>query len=475
MILRRYLSNAAAFLATAFLISAPDVQGAQGARPVIHDRASWGAAAPGPISYMSALNRAIIHHTADPNHMNTNGLAASKANVKAVQSFHMNTNGWSDIGYHFLVDKFGYIFEGRHGSIGSWPKGAHDGKNLYSFGFNMMGYFHTPYNQQPTSAMLDGILDVIAWKMPSAWSPYGSGSYNSRTVGYLDGHRKVKSTACPGDLVHNPYITENYNGGPFRDGVMQRKNGSAGVIGGNRKGMARTPNGGGYWIVASDGGVFSFGNAGFYGSLPGTVTVNNIVGMAAKPQGDGYWLVGSDGGVFSFGAAGFYGSMGGSPLSQPVVAICSTASGNGYWLVAKDGGIFSFGDAPYHGSVPGVGINISNVVTMASNPSNGYWIMAADGGIFTFGPAGFYGSAGGSGLSDFVGMAARGDGGGYWLVRSNGSIYSYGAVNYRGGVDEPGQFVGIAAGPSTWDGYWLVKKDGAIYSFGDAAYYGGAN
>ncbi|MGI8907554.1 MAG: N-acetylmuramoyl-L-alanine amidase [Candidatus Sumerlaeaceae bacterium] len=475
MILCRLLIAPAIFFAAILFSSSQDATAAQGAQPSICSRGCWLARNPGPISYMSTLNRAIIHHTADANHMNTTGLEASKANVRAVQNFHMDTNGWSDIGYHYLVDKFGNIFEGRYGSNSSLPKGAHDSYNVNSFGFNIMGYFHTPYNQQPTSAMLDSLMDVIAWRMPSSWSAYGSGSYNGRTVGVLDGHRKVKSTACPGDYVHPNYITENYNGGPMRDGVMQRKNGSGGVFAGNRKGIARTSNGGGYWIVAADGGVFSFGNAGFYGALPGQVTVNNIVGMAARPQSDGYWLVGSDGGVFSFGAAGFYGSMGGQPLSQPVVAICSTASGAGYWLVGKDGGIFAFGDAPYHGSVPGVGINITNVITMASNPSNGYWIMASDGGIFTFGPAGFHGSAGGSGLTDFVGMAARSDGGGYWLARSNGSIYSYGAVNYQGGVDEPGKFVGIAAGPSTWNGYWLVKNDGAVYSFGDAAYYGGAN
>ena len=70
-----------------------------------------------------------------------------------------------------------------------------------------------------------------------------------------------------------------------------------------------------------------------------------IVGMAATPDGKGYWLVASDGGIFSFGDAGFYGSTGGIPLNKPIVGMAATPDGKGYWLVASDGGIFTFGDA----------------------------------------------------------------------------------------------------------------------------------
>ena len=75
-----------------------------------------------------------------------------------------------------------------------------------------------------------------------------------------------------------------------------------------------------------------------------------IVGMAATPAGKGYWEVASDGGVFSFGDATFYGSMGGTPLNQPIVGMAATSDGKGYWEVASDGGVFSFGDATFYGS-----------------------------------------------------------------------------------------------------------------------------
>ena len=107
---------------------------------------------------------------------------------------------------------------------------------------------------------------------------------------------------------------------------------------------------GGYRLVASDGGIFSFGDAAFFGSTGGMRLARPIVGMASTPSGRGYWLVAADGGIFSFGDAAFFGSTGGMRLARPIVGMASTPSGRGYWLVASDGGIFSFGDAAFFGS-----------------------------------------------------------------------------------------------------------------------------
>jgi hypothetical protein len=115
--------------------------------------------------------------------------------------------------------------------------------------------------------------------------------------------------------------------------------------------MAVTPDGGGYWLVASDGGIFAFGDAQFYGST-GAIHLNKpIVGMAVTPDGGGYWLVASDGGIFAFGDAQFYGSTGAIHLNRPIVGMTAMPDGRGYWLAASDGGIFAFGDAPFEGSV----------------------------------------------------------------------------------------------------------------------------
>ena len=81
--------------------------------------------------------------------------------------------------------------------------------------------------------------------------------------------------------------------------------------------------------MASDGGIFSYGDATFYGST-GAIHLNQpIVGMAATPDGSGYWLVASDGGIFSYGDATFYGSTGSITLNKPIVGMAATTDGNG--------------------------------------------------------------------------------------------------------------------------------------------------
>jgi hypothetical protein len=126
-----------------------------------------------------------------------------------------------------------------------------------------------------------------------------------------------------------------------------------------------SPDGRGYWLVASDGGIFAYGDAGFYGSA-GALPLNKpIVGMATTPDGKGYWLVASDGGIFAYGDAGFYGSAGALPLNKPIVGMATTPDGKGYWLVASDGGIFAYGDAGFYGSAGALPLN-KPIVGMAS-------------------------------------------------------------------------------------------------------------
>ena len=119
-------------------------------------------------------------------------------------------------------------------------------------------------------------------------------------------------------------------------------------------GMASTPDGRGYWLVAADGGIFGFGDAAFYGSTGGIHLNQPVVGMASTPDGRGYWLVAADGGIFGFGDAAFSGSTGGTDLSRPIVGMASEPDGRGYWLAASDGGLFAFGTAGFYGSVPGL-------------------------------------------------------------------------------------------------------------------------
>ncbi len=237
--------------------------------------------------------------------------------------------------------------------------------------------------------------------------------------------------------------------------------------------MAATPDGGGYWEVASDGGIFAFGDAVFSGSRGGSPLSAPIVSMAATPSGHGYWEVGSDGGVFAFGDAVFWGSTGNRNLNRPVVGMAATPSGHGYWLVSSDGGIFAFGDAVFSGSMGGTPLT-APIVGMAATPSgHGYWEVASDGGVFAFGDAVFWGSTGNRSLNrPVVGMAATPSGHGYWLVSSDGGVFSYGDAVFSGsmgGVPLSRPIAGTAAAPS---GYWEAASDGGIFSFGGAPFHG---
>ncbi len=238
-------------------------------------------------------------------------------------------------------------------------------------------------------------------------------------------------------------------------------------------GMATTPDGGGYWLAAQDGGIFSFGDARFYGSMGGSPLNRPVVGMASTRTGHGYWLVASDGGIFSFGDAQFYGSMGGQYLYRPIVGMAATPDGGGYWLVASDGGIFSFGDARFYGSTGGENLN-QPVVGMAAAPGAGYRLVASDGGIFSFGVP-FYGSLGGLWLnSPIVAMVGSHDGAGYWMLAANGATYRFGNVPDMGSASSHALDYPLVGGSGTSDnrGLYGVAADGGVFAMGDAVFRG---
>ena len=97
--------------------------------------------------------------------------------------------------------------------------------------------------------------------------------------------------------------------------------GSGGGVSANSAAAAAAGRLPGYWMDASDGGIFPFGGAGGYGST-GNIQLNKpMVGMASAPDAGGYWLVAADGGIFPFGDAGGYGSTGNIRLNKPVVGM----------------------------------------------------------------------------------------------------------------------------------------------------------
>ncbi len=240
----------------------------------------------------------------------------------------------------------------------------------------------------------------------------------------------------------------------------------------------QAPSGGigGYWLADTKGAVYTFGNAGAYGSASTLALNKPMVGMERTVSGAGYWMVASDGGIFSYGDARFFGSTGNIRLNKPIVGMERTPSGKGYWMVASDGGIFSYGDAQFFGSTGAMVLN-QPIVGMAATPSgSGYWLVASDGGVFSFGDAQFFGSTGSITLAKpIVGMASSPDAAGYWMIASDGGLFAFGNATYRGSL--PG--IGVSATAVGMEptlsggGYLIATTTGAVHSFGDAPVMGG--
>jgi hypothetical protein len=244
--------------------------------------------------------------------------------------------------------------------------------------------------------------------------------------------------------------------------------------------------------VGSNGLTVTFVGFGTCTLTPSVAQGTNYFGATGSPQSftvqeasHGYWLVGSDGGIFSFGTAAFHGSMGATPLQRPVVAITPTLTGNGYWLVASDGGIFSFGDSSYYGSLPQLGfhpfasgqtqsLNAPIVGMVPTFTGRGYFMVASDGGVFAFGDAKFKGSCPGIGGCTGAAVAVMPDrtGDGYWLVTSLGDVYAFGDAPYYGGPTPSTVPVVDAVATPDGHGYWLLYANGVVDNFGDATNFG---
>jgi hypothetical protein len=229
----------------------------------------------------------------------------------------------------------------------------------------------------------------------------------------------------------------------------------------------------GYQLVTDKGDVLPFGSAPV-GSTPAPVD-RGVAGVAWTADGSGHWLASRDGGVFTFGSAGFHGSMGDTRLQSPIVGIASTRSGKGYWLAAADGGVFAFGDAGFHGAAAGQLLQARIVGITPTRSGKGYWLAASDGGVFTFGDAKYRGAIANEELqAPVVGIASTRSGKGYWLTSADGDVFTFGDAKYRGGLtDSPlnSPIVGIAV-TRTGKGYWLAAADGGVFSFGDAPFLG---
>ena len=150
--------------------------------------------------------------------------------------------------------------------------------------------------------------------------------------------------------------------------------------------MAATPDGGGYWLVSMDGGIFTFGDAKYFGSMAEKQTPGPDSWLRPHAGREGLLVAATHGEVYAFGDAGYYGSLGATNLHNiPIVAIAPSFDGKGYWIVQGGGEVIAYGDAPKLGQL---GRGHPPVDGIAVTPDGlGYWLVCGDGEVDAFGDA----------------------------------------------------------------------------------------
>ncbi len=168
---------------------------------------SWRTSAP---RYNKTIQQVHVHHTATGNDYERSDVPSL---LRGIYRYHTHTLGWSDIGYNFLVDKFGRVWVGRAGGVAKPVRGAHTlGFNDTSVGVAMIGSYDKGW---PWDKALTGVVMLAAWKLamydrkPTGWIPvysHGSDKYAAGqwvTLPVIDGHRDTNDTECPGQHLYN--------------------------------------------------------------------------------------------------------------------------------------------------------------------------------------------------------------------------------------------------------------------------------
>ncbi len=243
----------------------------------------------------------------------------------------------------------------------------------------------------------------------------------------------------------------------------------------------------GYYMVGSDGGIFTFGSSNFFGSTGSLKLQRPVVALAPTSDRNGYWLVASDGGIFAFGDAFYHGSIPGlglhpagsglpNSLNAPIVGMVPSSDGGGYFMVGADGGVFAFGDAKFSGSCPGIGgCTGAAVAVMPDNTGNGYWVVTKTGNVYNFGDAVNFGQPGAQ-VSPVTAAVATPDGKGYLILLGDGQVLPFGDAPHDGSPSGA-NFVSLNPAnaiftTSDGQGYWVASAQGKVFTFGDAPFDG---
>jgi uncharacterized protein with LGFP repeats len=292
-------------------------------QPPIVNRAQWGAdesMVDDPAEYIDKVQAVFIHHTVGSNNYSC---AESAALVRGIMTYHVKTEGWNDLGYNFLVDKCGQIFEGRGGGVDLPVKGAHTyGFNSYSTGIALLGDFEgdaatSKPAGKPTPAALQSAARVAAWKLGQyGGNPKGTvtltaqgntGKYTEgqqATLNTVSGHRDGFATACPGKNLYAKLSSiRDFAAGPGRNSAIPTTDFNRDGITDLVAGLPR--------VASGDGSVTV---------LPGTVNGPTDAGKRTLNQ-ESAGVPGRSESGDAFGASSAYADVNGDGYADLVIGV----------------------------------------------------------------------------------------------------------------------------------------------------------
>lgn len=482
-----------------------------GAAPSCRSRADWGAdeSIRTNVPTYVAPQVLTLHHTATAND------ADPAATMRAIYRFHTVDEGFGDIGYQYVVDGNGILYEGRwsgdstscvaaggaggdfgHTEDGSDRAvvGAHvGGWNSGNIGVALLGTFT---DEPPPDIQLEGAETVLASLArrhdidpgDTTLDFTNTANGQQKTIPALSGHRDWVATECPGGALYTllPAIRRRVAGLAAEPPTTTTTTNTT-MLATTTTTTAPAPTTtqvrtaeptppppvpsrrSGYWMVGADGHVYAFGDAPDLGSVP----MFGAVDIEPTSTGKGYWTVDAAGRVAGFGDAVVSSVPPALDRGERVTSLSSAGSNRGYWIFTTAGRVLPYGGAPFHGDLSGRRLNGPVLDSIPTPTGGGYYLVASDGGIFTFGDADFRGSMGSTPLNAPVqSLVPDGDGAGYWLVASDGGIFAFDADFYgsMGDIRLNRPVTGMVADGSA--GYLMIAEDGGIFTFGTGSFRG---
>jgi hypothetical protein len=439
--------------------------------PGIISRASWGAAgwATGNSGCGSGPHYApprfgVLHHTVNGN---SYGPDQSDDLLRGIQAFHQRTNGWCDIAYNFVIDRFGRVFEARAGGVDAGVMGGHTkGFNEGAIGVSLLG----DHSQAAVSpAAVGAVRALFTWKFAihgidagdtTIEVSGGSTKYADGQVVVLPrlfGHRDVSLTSCPGGFAY-----------PLLAGLRQDVQSAV---------VTSVPDPLPRWKPASSGpkvrvldafgGINPAGSAGAvaHGAhWPGFAIARGIV---AGTEGRGY-VVDGFGGVHGYGGAAGPRTTSYWPGQDLARGITRSGSGRG-WVLDAFGGVHPYGGAPRpRTSFYQLGWDIARGI--AARPGGGGYVLDGFGGVHAFGGAPrVEAKAYWAGWDIARGIAMRPDGRGGYVLDAFGGVHPFGGAPrlrtfLRSNADTARGIVLYGGGSSGF----VVNSDGRVFPIGQA-------